>query len=403
MNTERERLSAQFINQSFVRKLDEGRVKEAADEGSRFIRSKLRQESFAREILVPIELSPDEIDRDEHTDQPKKIIEKEPDSTATFVTFKGSGQRTFFRGPRYSVFFGKIESQHFMKSKFELLTYQNDIRKILTDNSVKDMADVEDRKFIETIDAAISDAGFSQDSVTHGILSVDVANTTSADLAGGGDKAVSRFGGLEFLRTSDGNGVASDTSTDAANAPFSLQFTAQQLLEGNNFVASTAIFDDNSDTAIHSGNASNANEVTAQVPLSKELIAQMFQAMTAKKLPIGKMLMSKTTFMEALKFDYTDVGNDIVSRHYDKGLEGEDKLFGVPVVTTIKNDIVPDNVIYLFAPENYLGNFFLLQDATLFIKQEADMIEFWSYSSPGIGIGNTKGVIKLSGFKSVGA
>ncbi len=129
----------------------------------------------------------------------------------------------------------------------------------------------------------------------------------------------------------------------------------------------------------------------------------MFQAMTAKKLPIGKMLMSKTTFMEALKFDYTDVGNDIVSRHYDKGLEGEDKLFGVPVVTTIKNDIIPDNVIYLFAPENYLGNFFLLQDATLFIKQEADMIEFWSYSSPGIGIGNTKGVIKLSGFKSVGA
>ena len=49
MNTERERLSAQFINQSFVRKLDEGRVKEAADEGSRFIRSKLRQESFARD------------------------------------------------------------------------------------------------------------------------------------------------------------------------------------------------------------------------------------------------------------------------------------------------------------------------------------------------------------------
>ena len=35
---EREQLSAQFINQSFVRKLEEGRVKEAQDEGSRFIR-----------------------------------------------------------------------------------------------------------------------------------------------------------------------------------------------------------------------------------------------------------------------------------------------------------------------------------------------------------------------------
>ena len=351
MNTERERLSAQFINQSFVRKLDEGRVKEAADEGSRFIRSKLRQESFAREILVPIELSPDEIDRDEHTDQPKKIIEKEPDSTATFVTFKGAGQRTFFRGPRYSVFFGKIESQHFMKSKFELLTYQNDIRKILTDNSVKDMADVEDRKFIETIEAALSDAG-------------------PADAGVQGNAGYSKDG-LSYLGATGGS--------------VHPQFTGSQLLESNNFVAQVS--DASSD----------------QAALSKELIAQMFQAMTSKKLPIGKMLMSKATFMEALKFDYTDVGNDIVSRHYDKGLEGEDKLFGVPVITTIKNDIIDDNTIYLFAPENYLGNFFLLQDATLFIKQEADMIEFWSYSSPGIGIGNTKGVIKLSGFKSVGA
>ena len=352
MNTERERLSAQFINQSFVRKLDEGRVKEAQDEGSRFIRSKLRQESFAREILQPIELSPDEIDRDEHTDQPKKIIEKEPDSTATFVTFKGSGQRTFFRGPRYSVFFGKIESQHFMKSKFELLTYQNDIRKILTDNSVKDMADEEDRKFIETIEAALADAG--------------PADTGAAGAAGYVKD------GLSYLGATD----------DVVNP----QFTGAQLLSGNNFVAKVS-------------DAADA----AAAPLSKELIAQLFQCITSKKLPIGKMLMTKATFMEALKFDYVDVGNDIVSRHYDKGLEGEDKLFGVPVITTIKNDIIPDNEIYLFAPENYLGNFFLLQDATLFIKQEADMIEFWSYSSPGIGIGNTRGVIKLSGFKSIGA
>jgi len=401
MNTERERLSAQFINQSFVRKLDEGRVKEAADEGSRFIRSKLRQESFAREILVPIELSPDEIDRDEHTDQPKKIIEKEPDSTATFVTFKGSGQRTFFRGPRYSVFFGKIESQHFMKSKFELLTYQNDIRKILTDNSVKDMADIEDTKFIETIESSLSDAA-------HAFSTVDFAvKATGGDAvdvnAANADVNVSRMRGLEFLSAATDVGVASDVPGNASNPAFSLQFTGKQLLEGNNFVASTAIYDDALNKVIHSGDADANDNATFQAPLSKELIAQMFQAMTAKKLPIGKMLMSKTTFMEALKFDYTDVGNDIVSRHYDKGLEGEDKLFGVPVITTIKNDIVPDNVIYLFAPENYLGNFFLLQDATLFIKQEADMIEFWSYSSPGIGIGNTKGVIKLSGFKSVGA
>jgi hypothetical protein len=336
MNVESSGISAQYINQSFVRKLEDGRVKEAQDEGSRFIRSKLRQESFAREILEPVEIGADEIDRDEHTDQPKKIIEKEPDSVATFVTFKGSGQRTFFRGPRYSVTFGKIETEHFMKSKFELLTYQNDIRKILTDNSVKDMADVEDTKFIETIGAAMTQVGRTT------VLGVD-------ESAGGGAK----------------------------NAATKLSFHPTNLAQAN-------ILDCDAE------------------PLTKNLIAQLFQNMTMQKMPIGKLLMTKSTFMEVLKFDQTEVGNDIVTAHYRDGIAGEEKLFGVPVITTIKNDIIGDNEIYLFAPENYLGNFFLLQDATLFIKQEADMIEFWSYSAPGIGIGNANGIRKLTNFSAIG-
>ena len=106
--------------------------------------------------------------------------------------------------------------------------------------------------------------------------------------------------------------------------------------------------------------------------------------------------------MEAIKFDQSEVGDSTVARHYSQGLEGEDKLFGIPVVTTIKNDIVQDDQIYLFAPQNYLGNFFLLQDATLFIKQEADMIEFWSYSAPGIGIGNALGAARIEGFSAIG-
>tara|TARA_Y100000310_G_scaffold344222_1_gene455816 strand:- start:1343 stop:2419 length:1077 start_codon:yes stop_codon:yes gene_type:complete len=357
MRTENMDISAQFINQSFVRKLDEGRVKEAQDEGSRFIRSKLRQESFAREIIAPVEIGADEIDRDENTDQPKKIIEKEPDSVATFVTFKGSGQRTFFRGPRYSVFFGKIETQHFSKSKFELLTYQNDIRKILTDNSVKDMADEEDRKFLETVDAAMGQVGKR-------VYLDDAANAAFHDANAGnfGDEDVA--GAVKFDAGGEGTGG-------------SRQFSFANLSAGNRFHCNGS-------------------------PLTKELIAQIFQSMTMKKLPVGKLLMTKSTFMEAIKFDQSEVGDTTVARHYDKGLEGEDKLFGIPVVTTIKNDIINDDQIYLFAPQNYLGNFFLLQDATLFIKQEADMIEFWSYSAPGIGIGNALGAARIEGFSAIG-
>lgn len=306
MKTEYQKLSAQFINSNFVKKIEQGRIKEAEDEGSRFIRSRMRQDSFAREILNPVEISADELDRDVDTDQPKKIIEKEPDSVASFVTFKGAGQKTIFRGPRYSVYFGKVESQHFTKSKFELMTYQNDIRKILTDNSVKDMADEEDRKFIETVNSLAEDNGRIFD-------------------------------------------------CDAA-------FGAGKLTSGE---------------------------------LDGGVIRLGIQKLLAQKIPLGKILMSKSLYYRVLDLPATTIGDQIAMRHYDEGVEAEQKLFGFPVVTTIKEDIIGDNSIYFFGPQEYLGNFFLLQDATLFIKQEADMIEFWSYSAPGIGIGNTNAIVRL--------
>ena len=297
MKTETTQVSAQLINSSFLRKVEGGQVKEAAAEGSAFIRSKLREASFARQVITPVTLADDEIDRDEYTDLPKKIVEKEPDSYATFVPFKGTGDRTWFSGPRYAIYFGKVESQRFNKSKFELMTYQNDIRKILSDNSVKDMAKEEDSKFLETIIAVATGAQH----LTPGSGGLDATNLTA-----------------------------------------------------------------------------------------------LFQAHIGRQVPIGKMLMTKELYYEALKLPATSVGDPVASRHYDDGVEEEEKLWGIPVVTTIKNDLVAPKDIYLFSPETYLGNFYLLQDATLFIKQEADMIEFWSYSAPGLGIGNTKGVTRMT-------
>lgn len=289
--TETKEVSAQLINSNFVRKLEAGRVKEAQDEGSAFIRVKVRQESYAREILNPILLQDDELDRDESTDQPKKIVEKEPDSVATFVTFQGTGPRTWFKGPRFAVKFGKTESQRFMKNKWELMTYQNDIRKILSDNSVKDMADQEDIHYTATLD-----------------------------------------------------------SIAALNA---------------------------------------AVQISAAAAFNSAAFRVGFQALVGRRQPIGKILLTKELYYEALDLPATSVGDDVASRHYDEGIESEEKLWGLPVVSTMKSDILNPKKAYVIAPANFHGVFFLLQDATLFIKQEADMIEFWSYAAPGIGIGNS--------------
>jgi hypothetical protein len=285
----------------------------------------MREDSVARKIITPVTLTEDELDRSLDSDQPQKIVEKEPDSTATYVPFKGSGELTWFYGPRYGVRFGKVESQKFTKSKFELMTYRNDIRKILSDNSVKDMATEEDKKFMSTVRAGIG-----------------------LDVAG------------------------------------------QQIF-------------------------------AATIGFSVEAFKQMIQKLVLKKKPVGKMLMSKSLFYEALDLPDSEIGDAALTRQYDQGVEGKDNLWGIPTVTTIKaedlsvtapgagptadydlagsqltgENILFKNEVFLFAPENWLGNFFLLQDATLFIKQEADLIQFWSYSAPGIGIGQTSAVIRL--------
>lgn len=296
-NTETSRVSAQMMNHGFVNRIENGQIKEAQEEASAFVRSKLRQAAFCREILPPQLITDSELDRDVDTDLPKKIVEIEPDSVATFVPFRGTARRRWFKGSKYEIYFGKVESERFQKSKFELMTYQNDIRKILTDNSVKDMADQEDLRFYETCDSIIS------------------ASPSQALAPAGG--------------------------------------------------------------------------------LTAENVAEALKNLTSRRIPIGKILMTKELYYDALKLPATSVGDDVAGRHYNDGVEMENKLFGIPVITTIKNDIIPSNEFWVFGPQEYLGNFYLLQDATLFIKQEADIIHFHTYSAPGIGIGNTRAMTRV--------
>lgn len=291
--------SAATINSHFIRKLDEGHVKEAQDESSALIRAKLRQEAAVREIIVPVGVTEEDLDRDEHTDQPKIIVEKEPDSEAIFVPFQGTGRRRWFRGPRYAIYFGKIESDRFTKSKFELMTQKSDIRKILSDNSVKDMANQEDQQFADLITAIVA---------------------LNADQQSGG-------------------------------------------------------------------------------PFQSGTFKQAMQRLLNREIPVGKMLLTKSRYLDAIDLPATTVGDEIAKRHFDEGIEASQKLWGIPAVTTIKSSIYANNQAWVFAPQapnNFLGNFFLLQDATLFIQQKADIIEFWSYEALGLGIGNRLSIQQIT-------
>lgn len=120
------------------------------------------------------------------------------------------------------------------------------------------------------------------------------------------------------------------------------------------------------------------------------------KGLTTLRLPHGKVLMHKNTYTDSLKLKSEDIGYKHQEDRFTRGVDGEDTFLGLPVVTTIKDNIVPENTLYFFTPQEYFLKFLLLQDATLFLKTEADMVEFHTYEAPGVGIGNTRGVFKVT-------
>lgn len=291
-------VSPSFISRQFIEKIEAGFVKEAATSATSFIRDVLREEGFTRKIFTPIQISDDQLDKDEDTDKPKKVIEKEPESSAVYVSFRGLPESKYFTGKRFAVFFAKIQSQKFTKSIFELKSYDNDIRKILSDNSVRDIQAAEDGKWIDTVNTVVAANPLEQDHT----------------LSGG---------------------------------------------------------------------------------VSKVNVVESLKYLPKLKRPTGCMLMNDVTSKELLKWDSIDIGDVAVTDQYYKGLT-VGTVFGIKALFTIKREIVPDDVIYFFSTEDFLGKFFILQDATVYIKHEADMLEFFTYESIGIGLGNTKSVIRVT-------
>lgn len=289
-----ETTNVQFLNQAFIDKIDGGMEKEASVAASAFVRQKLREDGFTRKIMEPSMVTAADLDR-QLTDEPAIIVEKEPDSVAASMGFKGRAELRYFKGERYAVTFHKVESNEFKKSKFELATYRTDIRTVLQENSVKDIQKVEDVSFYENV------------------VAMATANSNVHTISGG------------------------------FNMP--------------NFQAGI-----------------------------KKLLA--------KQLPVGKILMTQEMYADFLAQPATQIGSDAASALF-MGQTGLATPYGNQIIVTNKNDILPNNRMIVFAPTQYLGQMYILQDAMVYLKTEADLLSFKTYESIGVGIGNVNGAVVI--------
>jgi len=51
--------------------------------------------------------------------------------------------------------------------------------------------------------------------------------------------------------------------------------------------------------------------------------------------------------------------------------------------------------IYAFTGQEFLGNFFVLNDTKFFIEKKKNVINFSAYETLGMGIGNTKSMGRI--------
>lgn len=143
---------------------------------------------------------------------------------------------------------------------------------------------------------------------------------------------------------------------------------------------------------------------TFQGGLSRDSWVEVSKIMGKKMLRNGIALMNDATFREFGKWTRNVVGGDLSEKMFKEGMSGlgDSKVFGMNILSTLKADIVNDNVCYLFTESDYLGKLYELQKPTMYVSREEDILTVNANEKIGVGIVNTAGVNKIV-FGTVGS
>lgn len=158
METNTQNVPTSVMNSRILENLERGETKMAQDAATDFTRLQVREESFMFKILPPEKATDDMLNR--ALDERLQIIwEVEPDNPASkWVPLQTIPDGEYITGSRYIIPFARVLTPKFVKDLDELRTYRQDIRKILTDNSIKDGLAEIDGKGIDTVNSIVFDA-----------------------------------------------------------------------------------------------------------------------------------------------------------------------------------------------------------------------------------------------------
>jgi hypothetical protein len=325
---------ARVLNELFTTKLGSAEGKEKiAEYGGSYIRDRLREVSYARKVLPPEQVTRADCQRSVNHDTLVKIVDVEPRSRAMTITFRGQPTARFIRGPKAEVAFYTISSEVFQKTEQELLAYEMPITKIIEENSVKDIQEIEDREFTIHIEAAV-----------------------------------------QALQVEANGGSAKKLNWDAlkVGGPGCVEFSVRK-----GELARTA----------------GANDATVR-PLQRPDLVGLFKLLDGNRLRAERLLMTEVDWDDVLQWTLEDFGDRLQSETAVDGFK-YNTLLGRAYIRTIKTDILRPGNIYCFTKPEFFGKFYVLNNTKFYIDKIANVITFQAWEDIGMGIINIASVRKL--------
>jgi|PlaIllAssembly_1097288.scaffolds.fasta_scaffold04549_6 hypothetical protein len=322
-----------ILNDMFSAKLESAVTKEkVAAFGGSYIRDRLREVSFARQILPPEMVTKADCQRSVNHDTLVKIIDVEPKSRAMAVTFRGQPRARFIRGERAEIPFFTISSEKFEKVEQELLAYEMPITKIIEDNSVKDIQEIEDREFLIHIEAAVQ--AIQQEANSGSVTTLNA------------------------------------TALQGATPPV--------------------------ERSVRKGELARAADVDNAIvlPLQKPDLVNLLKLLNSRRLRAERFLLTDTDFTDVLQWTVEDMGSRLQSETTTDGYKYS-LLVGHAFVRTIKNDILRTGNVYVFTKPEFLGKFYILNNVKFYIDKIANLITWQSWEDIAIGIINIASAAKL--------
>jgi len=126
-----------------------------------YLRDRIREACVVNQALPPRLLTAAELDNNTENDFPLKRVPIEPNSKAFVMGFRGRGEAHYFEGRKYEVWFNKFETQHFKKSKEELMTLKYPVMDVINDHFVYDLQEQFDGVFKTRLDVSCAANGYT--------------------------------------------------------------------------------------------------------------------------------------------------------------------------------------------------------------------------------------------------